>query len=309
MAPETSRRTFLKGVTAAVGGLGLGISPGRLAAGAAAASTASENVAKPRIRVGCCAYSYRKYLKRGDMKLEEFIQLAADMGLDGVQLTTYYYESTEPGYLHGLRRLAFRNALDIPSIATRTNFCQPDLEVRKQQAKAMEKWVDAAVELGANAIRVFGGNIPKRASEDQAVAWTVDGLKRALPYAEKRGVMLALENHHGVTATPELVLKIRSQIDSPWFGLLLDTANFMRSSYEGMRKIAPYAITAHLKTRVYDANGKEQKADLEKIVRIFAESGYRGYLHLEYEAKEEPKVAIPKILAQVKEIVARVAPT
>ncbi len=305
MASETSRRVFLKGVAATVGGLGLGVPPQKLVVGWKT-NFVPEKDRKPRIRIGCCAYSYRKYLTKGKMTLEEFIQVAADMGLDGIQLTTYYYESTDPAYLHGLKKLAFRNALDIPSIATRTNFCQPDLEKRKQQALEMQKWIDAAVELGATAIRVFGGKIPKGASEDEAVAWTVDGLKRVLPYAERKGVILALENHHGVTATPELVLKIRSQIDSPWFGLLLDTANFMKSSYEGMEKVAPYAVTAHLKTRVYDAEGNEQKADLERIVRIFAKSGYRGYLHIEYEAKEEPRTAIPRIAAQLREIVDRV---
>ncbi|NOZ56378.1 MAG: sugar phosphate isomerase/epimerase, partial [Calditrichaeota bacterium] len=47
---------------------------------------------------------------------------------------------------------------------------------------------------------------------------------------------------------------------------------------------------------------------LEKIIKIFAQNGYRGYLHIEYEAKEEPRVAIPKIAAQLREIVNRVAP-
>ena len=41
--------------------------------------------------------------------------------------------------------------------------------------------------------------------------------------------MLALENHGGITGTPEQILKLVKAIDSPNFGVNLDTGNFRGS--------------------------------------------------------------------------------
>lgn len=303
MAKELSRRGFILSSAAAVGAAAFG----KIGVfGASLPQERSPGRFKPFFKIGCCAYSYRKYLTQGEMKLEDFLEEAARLGLDGVQLTTYYYESTEPAYLHRLKFKAYKLGLDIPSIATRTNFCQKDLEKRVQQAEEMKKWIDAAVELGATGIRVFGGKIPKGASSEEAIDWTVDGLKRALEYAEKRGVILALENHGGVTETADMVLKIRSKIDSPNFALLLDTANFRKNTYEEIAKVAPYAVTSHVKTEVFTPDGGKAPADTERIIRTLAEAGYRGYLHIEYEAQPEPKEAIPKFVEELRAAVNKV---
>ncbi|MDZ7373660.1 MAG: sugar phosphate isomerase/epimerase [candidate division KSB1 bacterium] len=302
MQGNVSRREFLVSGVAVAGAFALPSLP----LGSAKAASETESGLKPMMKLGCCAYSYRKYLTSGQMKLEDFLEEAARLGLDGVQLTTYYYESTEPAYLHRLKFRAYRLGLDIPDIATRTNFCQKDLEVRIRQAEEMKKWIDAAVELGANGVRVFGGEIPKGASPDEAVEWTVDGIRRALEYAEKRGVILALENHGGVTETADLVLKIRSKIDSPNFALLLDTANFRRNTYEEIKRVAPYAVTTHVKTEVFAPEGGKRPVDTEQIIRTLAEVGYRGYLHIEYEAEEEPRTAIPRFVAELRATVNKV---
>ena len=39
------------------------------------------------MKIGCCAYSYRQYLLSGEMNLEDFIDTAVELGIDGVELT------------------------------------------------------------------------------------------------------------------------------------------------------------------------------------------------------------------------------
>ena len=73
-----------------------------LRSGAAAQSENKSKAASPRFFSGCCAYSYRKYLEKGPMTMEDFILKAVELGIDGVDLTTYYLKSTEPSYLLGL---------------------------------------------------------------------------------------------------------------------------------------------------------------------------------------------------------------
>ena len=56
------------------------------------------------MRIGCCAYSYRDALTSGSMTLEQFLDAAVAMNLDGVELTTYYLKQTDRDYLNRIKR-------------------------------------------------------------------------------------------------------------------------------------------------------------------------------------------------------------
>ena len=50
---------------------------------------------------------------------------------------------------------------------------------------------------------------------------------------------------------------------------------------------------------------KQVDADWPRLVRMFADSGYRGYFALEYEAKEDAKLAVPRLTRQLNTLVAK----
>ena len=75
--------------------------------GGATLSADTPIASRPRLLVGCCAYSYRPYLEKKQMTMEDFILKAVELGIQGVDITTYWLTSTEPGYLAGLRHLAY----------------------------------------------------------------------------------------------------------------------------------------------------------------------------------------------------------
>ena len=93
---------------------------------------------RPRLLVGCCAYSYRKYLESGRMTMEDFIGKAVESGYQGVDITTYWLKSTESAYLAGLRRLAYRNAIPLSGAAIGTNMCQPDSAKRQDELEKIK---------------------------------------------------------------------------------------------------------------------------------------------------------------------------
>src|SRR5690606_8204338 len=76
----------------------------------------------------------------------------------------------------------------------------------------------------------------------------IDSIEQCLAKAAERGVLLALENHWGLTSTPEGLLRIRESIDSPWMGLLLDTGNFLEDPYDKLERVAPYPDFVQAKT-------------------------------------------------------------
>jgi sugar phosphate isomerase/epimerase len=118
-------------------------------------------------------------------------------------------------------------------------------------------------------------------------------------------VVLALENHGGITATADQLLAIVERVDSsPWFGVNFDSGNFSSADpYAELERIAPYATNAQLKVSV-NAAGQRQPSDLGRVVNILKQAGYRGYLVLEYEESDEPRERIPVILDQIRELIA-----
>ena len=284
----------------AVGGFGM--------AGLAEAADPISREGGSAIKVGCAAYSYKKYLKGegASMALEDFIETAAEIGCDGVELTSYYFPADVTiQYINKLKRRAFLLGLDVSGTAVGNRFTFPPGKERDAQVAGLKKWINHAAEMGAPCMRIFAGAAPEGSSEEEAIRWVVECIRECADLAAQRGVLLALENHHGVTSTAEQVLAIVGAVKSEWVGVNLDTGNFRTEDpYADIAKLAPYAVTTHFKTEITPSSGAKEKADPKRIVGILRDAGYRGYLTLEYEASEDPKTAVPQIIRSLKDAVA-----
>ncbi len=257
---------------------------------------------KPRLLTGICAYSFREALQNKTMSYDDLVRLAVELDVDGLDLTVYWFPNTSNEFLLPLRRLAYKMAVEIYSISVRTDMCRPTAELQAMEVEETKKWVDVAEKLGAGHVRVFGGEVPKGASEDQASQWVVEILKRAAEYAGKKGIILGLENHGGITEKAQRVIQIVKQVDSPWVGINLDTGNFPTHPYSQVEACVPYAVNVQLKAEMED-NGKKFPADWDRVLTVFAKAGYRGYLALEYEAAENPKTAVPRLIRRLQEMI------
>ena len=284
------------------------------AGGTAIAATAAANVFatrndadadqtgnQARLFAGCCAYSYQKYFNAGSMTMESFIEKAVDLGVQGVDMTTYWLKSTEPEYLTSLRHLAFKNGMSLSGIAIRTEMCQAGGAIRAEETHRIQQWVDTAELLGAPHVRVFAGNLPGGASEKQGIEWVVEAMKPACDYAAKRGITLGIENHGGMTARASTTVEILRRVDSPYAGINLDISNFEGKTddemYSDIRACVPFATHAHIR----DLFGTTKRPiDLDRVWRLFAQGGYKGYMSAEYEAEEDPMTGVPRLLEKIK---------
>lgn len=285
---------------------------GRLAgAGALVASGGTAGAIEPifrgkdaRMKIACCAYSYRQFLtgERPSMTLEGFLDTCAGLGLDGVELTSYYFPpDADRGYMLGIRRRAFLLGLDVSGTAVGNRFTGPAGAEHDKQLTLVRTWIGHGEILGAPVIRVFAGNIPEGMTEDDAITLVAESCQACAEYGAQHGVMVALENHGGVTATADQVLRIVSMVDSDWFGVNLDTGNFHTADpYADMAKVAPYTITTHIKTEVRPEGKGAQPVDYGRVVSILREVGYRGYLSFEYEAAEDPMTALPRAVSELR---------
>jgi sugar phosphate isomerase/epimerase len=260
------------------------------------------------LKLSVAAYSYRQYLtaKPPKMDLFGFVDLAADLGFDAVEPTSYYFPAdVDAAYLARFKQHAFLAGLDVSGTAIGNNFCLPPGEKRDKELANTRLWVEHAAAIGAPVIRIFAGNVPKGAKEEDAFAWAVEGIRASLPYAAERGVVLALENHGGITATTAQLLKLVEAVDAPNFGVNLDTGNFHgEDPYAEIAEIAPYAVNVQVKTEILrkGASAKEE-ADLRRIIATLHRAHYSGYVVLEYEAEEDPLTAIPRYARKLRDLI------
>ena len=231
------------------------------------------------------------------MTMEDFILLAVEQEIEGVDMTTYYLKSTDPSYLLGLRRLAFRNGVPFSGAAIGTNMCQPDPGKRAAEIEKIKKWLDATELLGASHLRVFGGEIPRGATEEQGIQWVVETMKPGCDYAAEKGITLGIESHGGITSKAANIVEILRRVDSPYAGCNLDMSNFPEDPYTQIEACLPYATHTHIR----DFYGEPRKPlDLERVWKLLAQAGYKGFTSAEYEGEEDPKTGVPKLLAQIK---------
>ena len=193
-----------------------------------------------KFKLSLAAYSYRQLLTgdKPELTLFNFIDDCAKFGLDGTELTSYYFpENPAPEFLHRLKAHSFRSGLDISGTAIRNDFGFKAGAARDENLSHVKKWIDYAEMMGTSVIRVFAGHQKKGVSEQETHRLMVAGFEECCEYAGKHGVHLALENHGGPTSTSDGLLKFVNDVKSDWFGVNLDTGNFHTDDiYGDLRK-------------------------------------------------------------------------
>jgi len=257
-------------------------------------------------KLAVAAYSYRQLLAGATktMGLADFIRIAAELGTDGVELTEYYFEKPiTHGYLMNLKRTAQVWGQSITGTPIGNEFTHPAGPTRDEQVKKYLAWLDVSADLGSPTVRTFAGSTPKGVDEATARRNVVETLEIVAEHAAKRGVFIAMENHGGVVAEAEGLLGIVKAVKSPWVGINLDTGNFRTEDpYADLAKCAPYAVTVQYKVEMSPKGRGVVEADFPRILKILREASYRGFITLEYEAKENPMTAVPRHLAEMRRL-------
>ena len=99
-------------------------------------------------------------------------------------------------------------------------------------------------------------------------------------------------------------MEIIRAVKSPWCGVNLDTGNFHSDDpYADLAKCAPYAVNVQVKAEIKRKGAKENEpSDLGRIVKMLRDVSYQGFVALEYECKEDPYTAVPRLLKQMKTV-------
>lgn len=315
---SVNRRHFLQSAVAAAAGVSVLPS-------SAVGAEPSPPAGASGIQLAVATYSYWHF--RGPkVTVDTVIERANHLGVAGVDVLHRQMDIPEKepltaahrAYLAGLKRHAFRNGVSLCCLSIHQDFVDPDPAVRRQQVEHTRKCIEIAAEMGTPVLRINSGRwntitsfddlmkargiepVLPGYTEDDGFKWCVECLEQCLPDAARAGVMLAVENHWGLTRTPEGLLRIAREIQSPWFGLLLDTGNFLEDPYDKLSAVASKAVFVQAKTYVGGGEWYTLDLDYPRIARILKDAGYRGWVSLEMEGKADPEIAVPESIAQLR---------
>ncbi len=264
-----------------------------------------------QIKLGISSYSYWHF-RPPKVGIEAVIDRASALGVEGVDILHRQMESEALPYLRHLKRHAFRQGIDLICLSIHQDFVDPDPDVRQRHINHTVHCMQLAHEMGIPCIRLNSGRwgtirsfddlmaargkepILEGYSEDDGFKWCIDSIWQCMEKAQEYGVILALENHWGLSRTPEGMLRIADEIDSPWFGLMMDTGNFLENPYDKIEQIADRLVFVQAKT--YYGGGEWYSLDLDypRIAEILKKANYSGYVSLEFEGKEDPNTGVAK---------------
>ena len=314
-----NRRSFFQTAATGVVGAALGASMGpELAKAQWEEGVATESGARRGNLIAVSSYSFWHFDEDVSAPMDQCLQKAADMGFDAFEVLEQQLDRKDLPYLRSLRRDAFKAGISICSMSTHQTFVRVDPEEREANVKKTMRSVDVANEMGIPTLRVNTGRWDSWGSfdalmehrgiedplpghtDDEAFKWCVDAFEKLIPYAETKGVMLCIENHWGLARTAQGLLKILDAIDSPWFGCMLDTGNFLDDTEEQIEAVLPRATMVQAKTYYGGGVWYELPLDYKKLGELFRKYKYRGYISLEFEGKEAAATAVPKSLALLR---------
>jgi len=275
------------------------------------------------LKIGLSSYSLLAALKSGEMTILDAIQWVADNGGEHMELVPYGYTLVDnPDLADAVREKARSAGIDLSNYSMPANFVQETEQAFEEEMNRVKQHVDLVHRLGIKHMRhdVTAFSLPP---ENMTIQWfeeslplIVKGSRIIADYAAQYGITTTIENHGFSVQASDRVQRVLHAVNRPNFKTTLDIGNFLCADENpiiGVKKNLPYASLIHFKDfyyRLYDqypgegkwfktANGNYLRGaivgqgdiDIRRIVKLIKDSGYDGYITVEFEGMEECKEA------------------
>jgi sugar phosphate isomerase/epimerase len=212
------------------------------------------------------------------MTLDEWIEIAATLEVDGVEFYSGFIEDNE-AFLKDAKTSLERRRLQMPMLCCSPDFTQTDPDRLQEEIDREIRMIEITACFGGRFCRVLSGqrrpNLPKEAG----IAQVARVIKSLLPVAEQYGVVLTMENHYkdNYWQYPEFAQKmdiftaIISQIDSPWFGVNYDPSNTLLAGED------PLELLERVKYRVASMHASDRYLKTGTLEDLRREENSAGY--------------------------------
>ncbi len=250
--------------------------------------------------------------------LDDFIAFASGTGFQAVELfiRDYWPDGADnpESISEGIREKLSAAGLDVCALTAMNDFVQLEESEINREVKRMERVCGVAKILGCNILRTEGGRPKDSVPPDRHVEAMAGCLKRCLPFIEREGITLAVDNHGLVTNDADLQIRLFEEVDSPFVAATLDTMNYRWAGHDletvggFYEKIAPYVRHVHLKDGTGTRGTYQGKVlgdgeiEISRAVQALKNVNYKGSWCIEYEGKEG-SAGYAKCLERLRELV------
>jgi len=265
----------------------------------------------------CLPASLYPEISNGERTLADWFRLAAEIGLDGADISVAHLDSLESPYLNGLRRQAQDAGVVIAGMVTYTDFTHPDPAVRSQHRQELRNYIDAAAQLGVSFLRVTAGQNHPGVKRQDGVSWAAEGLTAWVEEAEAAGVTLTYENHaigyvwtyFDFSQTASVFLEICDRTADSGLQLLFDTANLLAVDDDPLivlDAVLPRVAAIHV-SDIRQSGSFEPVligsgvTPLKSIFERFRNAGFNGWISVE-EASKTGEEGFRKAIPMAKEL-------
>ncbi|MGG1515344.1 sugar phosphate isomerase/epimerase family protein [Paenibacillus oryzisoli] len=266
------------------------------------------------MKLGVSSYSLFQALKSGQMTIMDVIDWIADQGGEHVEIVPLGFDLIgSPELPEQIREKAASRGLDISNYAIGANFLTDTEEAYLQEIERVKKEVDIAARLGVKkmrhdvarsedlSIRNFNAVLPKLAEACRQIA----------DYALQYGIVTSVENHGFFIQQSDRVQALIHAVDRDNFKTTLDIGNFLcvdEQPVAAVQNNLPFASIVHVKdfyvrpagsplgegwfrsthgTYLRGAIAGHGDIPMADVLRLVKDSGYDGYISLEFEGMEE----------------------
>jgi sugar phosphate isomerase/epimerase len=257
-------------------------------------------------KIAVSQFSFASMFWTNKLTTLEFPAKSKELGITGLDYCSMFFagKAKDEAYLNDLKKRALDAGCYNLRIMVDGEGVLGDLNetIRLKAVEAHYKWIDAAAVLGCPMIRV---NVEGEGNPSDVANAATDSLGRLLEYGSKQNVDTIVENHVGISCNAAWLAGVMKQVNSKHCGTLADFGNFcinrtkpetndiagwMKTKcleeydrYKGIMELMPYAKGVHAKTHLFDAEGNDQETDFKRMFKIIKESGYTGWISIEYE--------------------------
>jgi sugar phosphate isomerase/epimerase len=215
----------------------------------------------------------------GSMTIRQWIELAATLGVDGLEFYTGFLELADRSAWRESREIAADHGLAIPMLCCSPDFTHPDPAFRRDQVDREKHWIDMTVELGGTYCRVLSGQRRPELSPEAGLKYAADCITDCLGHAASRGVTLILENHYKdnywdhpeFAQSTKMFCDLVSRIDSPHFGVNYDPSNAYLAGED------PLELLDRVKHRVVTMHASDRYLIEGTLDDLRREEDHRGY--------------------------------
>ena len=246
---------------------------------------------KNLFKISLAQWSLHRSLFNKEIDNFDFIRLTkTKYKISAVEyVNTFFFDKAEDkNYLNEMNQIA--KDFDVKNLLimcdNEGNLGDPDKKNREKAVENHYKWVNAAKTLGCHSIRV---NAKSEGEYNDQVRLASDGLRMLSEFADSIGINILVENHGGLSSNGKWLAQVMKTVDHSRIGTLPDFGNFkiddndVYDRYVGVKELMPFAKAVSAKSHEFDKDGNEVHTDYNKMMKIVLDSGYSGYVGIEYE--------------------------